>query len=156
MRGGRNLDVGDSPPRAWSARWQEGECERWSTAIDTLIRFARIGQRGRGQSNLECTADTEDTVIGRLRRKALDGLLDILALLGDQIVESSWAVSKCFRRTLLRTISEEPGLRTNSTRLRSHSKDMPPVRDELNQPFPNPCFDRSWSRGCRCGKAGFT
>jgi hypothetical protein len=34
MRGGRNLDIGNSPPRAWSARWRGGECGRWSTAID--------------------------------------------------------------------------------------------------------------------------
>lgn len=40
-----------------------------------------------GQANLECAADAEDTVVGLLGGKALDGLLDGLALLGDEVVE---------------------------------------------------------------------
>lgn len=38
-------------------------------------------------SNLDGTADTEDTVVGLLGRQTLDGLLDGLALLGDQVIE---------------------------------------------------------------------
>jgi len=43
---------------------------------------------GRGSgTNLECAANAEDTVVGLLGRQTLDGLLDNLALLGDEIVE---------------------------------------------------------------------
>lgn len=43
---------------------------------------------GKGfRANLECAADAEDTVVGLLGGKALDGLLDSLALLGDEVVE---------------------------------------------------------------------
>lgn len=38
------------------------------------------------KTNLESPADTEDTVISLLRGKALDGSLDNLALLGDQVI----------------------------------------------------------------------
>jgi hypothetical protein len=48
MRGARNLDVGDSPQRAWSARGREGECGRWSTAIDIFVRFRASRIRGKG------------------------------------------------------------------------------------------------------------
>lgn len=40
-----------------------------------------------GRANLECAADAEDTVVGLLGGKALDGLLDGLGLLGDEVVE---------------------------------------------------------------------
>lgn len=60
-------------------------------------------------SNLECTADTEDTVVGLLRRKTLDGLLDVLRLLGNQVIEPIQPVSMWFNPTLSRAISEEPG-----------------------------------------------
>ena len=38
------------------------------------------------ETNLESPADTEDTVISLLRGKALDGSLNNLALLGDQVI----------------------------------------------------------------------
>jgi hypothetical protein len=101
------------------------------------LGFAPVEYGGRGQSNLESTADTEDTVIGLLGGKTLDGLLDILALLRDQVIEPSCEVSRCFCPTLPRTISERPGLQANSTQPRSHSKDVPPVRDEFDQPIPS-------------------
>jgi hypothetical protein len=47
--------------------------------------WAEIGEGGR--ANLECAADAEDTVVGLLGGKALDGLLHGLALLGDEVVE---------------------------------------------------------------------
>jgi hypothetical protein len=53
-----------------------------------LLGSAPVGYRAR-ESNLESTADTEDTVVGLLGRKTLDGLLDVLALLGDQVIEPS-------------------------------------------------------------------
>lgn len=111
--------------------------------LTNLLGSAPVEYGGRGQSNLESTADTEDTVIGLLGGKTLDGLLDVLALLRDQVIEPNWTVSKCFGPTLPRTISERPGLRANSTQLRSHSKDMPPVRNEFDQPIPNYCLNRS-------------
>jgi hypothetical protein len=52
-----------------------------------FVRLCADPRLGRGLSNLECTADTEDAVVGLLSRKTLDGLLDVLALLGDQVIE---------------------------------------------------------------------
>ena len=109
-----------------------------------LLAFAPVGYGGRDRANLEGAADAEDTVVSLLGGKTLDGLLDVLALLGDQVIEPSWAVSKCFGPTLPRTISARPGLRANSTRLRLHSKDMPPTYDEFDLTIPNPCLNRSW------------
>lgn len=40
-----------------------------------------------GRSNLDSTAETEDTVVGLLGRQTLDRLLDGLGLLGDQIID---------------------------------------------------------------------
>jgi hypothetical protein len=37
---------------------------------------------------LECAAETEDTVVGLLRREALEGCEDSLGLFGDQIIGS--------------------------------------------------------------------
>lgn len=48
-----------------------------------------LGEGGFG-ANLESAADTEDTVVGLLGGKTLDGLLDVLTLLGDQVVEPRW------------------------------------------------------------------
>ena len=121
-----------------------------------LLGFAPVEYGGRGQSNLESTADTEDTVIGLLGGKTLDGLLDILALLRDQVIEPNCEVSKCFCPTLPRTISERPGLQANSTQPRSHSKDVPPVRDEFDQAIPKHCLNRSWSGGYRYRRARIT
>jgi hypothetical protein len=39
-------------------------------------------------TNLECSAETEDTVVGLLGRKTLDSGLDDIALLGDQVIVS--------------------------------------------------------------------
>lgn len=39
-------------------------------------------------TNLESSADTEDTVVGLLSRKTLDSSLDNIGLFGDQVVES--------------------------------------------------------------------
>ena len=96
MRGERNLDIENSPPRAWSARWLGEECGRWSTAID-FVRLLRPIEAG-AWSNLEGTADAEDTVIGLLGRKTLDGLLDVLALLGNEVVEPIGRLAGAVRR----------------------------------------------------------
>lgn len=40
-----------------------------------------------GRANLECAADTEDTVVGLLGGETLDSLLDDLGFLGDQVIE---------------------------------------------------------------------
>jgi hypothetical protein len=49
---------------------------------------------GKGaRANLECAADTEDTVVGLLGGKTLDGLLDDLRLLGDQVIEPEKALA---------------------------------------------------------------
>ena len=53
----------------------------------SLDYVPRPEKGGRDRANLESTADTEDTVVGFLSGKTLDGLLDGLALLGDQVVE---------------------------------------------------------------------
>lgn len=39
------------------------------------------------ETNLERSADTEDTVVGLLSRKTLDGGLDDVVLFGDEVVE---------------------------------------------------------------------
>ncbi len=39
-------------------------------------------------TNLERSADTEDTVVGLLSRKTLDGGLDDVIFFGDQVVRS--------------------------------------------------------------------
>lgn len=39
------------------------------------------------ETNLERSADTEDTVVGLLSRKTLDGCLDDVVLFGDEVVE---------------------------------------------------------------------
>lgn len=82
MREGR---FQDSPLRAWSAQQPEGECARWSTAIDGHVRIVRR-KTGSGRANLECAADAEDAVVGLLGGQALDGFLDSLALLGNQVI----------------------------------------------------------------------
>lgn len=55
-----------------------------------LLGSAPVGlYRKGGRSNLESTADAEDTVVGLLGGKTLDGLLDVLALLRNQVIEPS-------------------------------------------------------------------
>lgn len=76
----------NSPPRAWSAPRREGVGARWSTAIDGVLTCIDWDIR-RGRANLECAANAEDAVVGLLGRQALDGLLNSLALLGNQVVE---------------------------------------------------------------------
>jgi hypothetical protein len=46
------------------------------------------GRTGQGKTNLERSADAEDTVVGFLGRQALDSALDNGGLLGDQVIES--------------------------------------------------------------------
>ena len=46
------------------------------------------GDRSAG-TNLERSADTEDTVVGFLSRKTLDSSLDDVVLFGDYVVEPS-------------------------------------------------------------------
>lgn len=43
-------------------------------------------------TDLESAAQTEDSVVGHFRRKSLDGLLNKLALFGNQIVGSEYEV----------------------------------------------------------------
>lgn len=50
----------------------------------SLLLLCDIGVFGR--ANLECSADTEDAVVGLLGRKTLQSSLNNVALLGDQVV----------------------------------------------------------------------
>ena len=44
-------------------------------------------------TDLECSADAEDTVVGLLGRETLKGLLDDVVLLGDQVISPGLIVS---------------------------------------------------------------
>ena len=45
------------------------------------------------RTDLECSADAEDTVVGLLGRETLEGLLNDVVLLGDQVVSPGLIVS---------------------------------------------------------------
>lgn len=49
----------------------------------------------RRKTNLESSADTEDTVVGLLGGKTLDGSLDGVVLFGDQVVEPVGVSRRC-------------------------------------------------------------
>ena len=51
------------------------------------LGFVRYG------TDLECSADAEDTVVGLLGRETLEGLLDDVVLLGDQVISPGLIVS---------------------------------------------------------------
>ena len=84
----------NSPRRPWFARWRGEGCVRWSTVFwsELVKSFDFIPGSGMTGSeaitNLESSADTEDTVVGLLSRKTLDSSLDDIGLFGDQVVES--------------------------------------------------------------------
>lgn len=70
-------------------RGEESVRDRALQLRRVLAFWGRTDKRERrlGGTNLDGTADTEDTVVGLLGRQTLDGLLDSLALLGDQVIE---------------------------------------------------------------------
>ena len=66
----------NSPHSAWSAQQREGGCGRRSTNCRAVLDRWLLPQSGWVGSNLESSADTEDTVVGLLGRKTLEGSLD--------------------------------------------------------------------------------
>lgn len=48
----------------------------------------RLCDGGSRKTNLEGSAETEDTIVGLLGRETLDGSLDDVVLLGDQVIVS--------------------------------------------------------------------
>lgn len=53
------------------------------------------------ETNLESSADTEDTVVGLLRGKTLESSLDGHVLLGDKVIESIIPVSLILHSTCI-------------------------------------------------------
>lgn len=58
-------------------------------------------------TNLESSADTEDTVVGLLRGKTLESSLNGQVLLGDQVIESNIPVSLILHSTCVLAVPDK-------------------------------------------------